>query len=352
MSYFAVYFSFYAALLVLLFLYLFVWKSKIPDRAELIGCAFLIIAISLYFGFRGNSIGSDTDTYISLFSKNKVGNNFKITASNWYSLGIVFYGLFYLSAPFMPAAVLFTLFSLFSLSSYFLLLSADTEHKPFPVLVLILGLFFVIAANINVIRIGLALSFFFLFLYLNNKGKWFSWLLLPVAVLTHLTILLIILPYFISKWLRPIGVYYGLFGVALLFAVFNLGILDVPLIRRVIAASPHFDYYLTNPTHYHTGFRLSFTLFNGLFIVLGYFAYHKKENPFYFRMYLLITALFLSLYGMIASDRIGLFSWFLIPLIVLDFSSIPYFSGIRQRNAVYFSAVVLLAGISCYLIMK
>lgn len=352
MTYYLIYFGFYSFLLALLAGYLFKWKAKVSASRVFLFCSFLVVIVSLYFGFRGEDVGSDTSTYVNNYLTAGSSVSFSSYMAFVRSSGILFYGLFYICAHAIPVSFVFTFFSLLFFISFLLFLSVRFKEELFPLLINLLGLFSIISLNINIIRIGFALSFFFLFLYFNERKKWYGWLFLLLSVLSHVTILIIIIPYFISKWVKSINLYYALWFVALFFAVLHLGLLDLPFVKTQMAASSHFSYYLTNPDHYKTGFRLDFTLFNFLFIVLGYFAYRQKEKPYYFKMYLLISALFLSLYPLTASDRIGLFSWILIPLIILDFSRIDYFKDKKMNHKVYFSAVVIIAFVSIFLIFK
>src|SRR5690606_38193257 len=99
------------------------------------------------------------------------------------------------------------------------------------------------------------------------------------------------------------------------------------------------DKYLKylNPTSsisasYDTGFKPQFVFFNTIFFILGYLLikYFKVYiTPFYKRVfftYTLLSCILFLMFNIPYSDRIGLFSWALIPIIVY-----PYFSILKSK---------------------
>lgn len=351
MSYALLYYIGYFSLVILSFPYFAFRKQQTnPVFSFFLGICLILIA-SFYFGFRDIHTGSDTVNYTNYYYQTFRANSLLDYLKMHHYIDIFFYGLLYYGAKWIPLPVFFTLISILFLTSLVLFASSRNKEALFPLLINVLGLFFVFNLNINIVRSAFALSLFFIFLYFREKKKWIGWLFLIAAVTSHITVLIVVIVYFLSKRVKNINLYYCIFFVALMLAIFNLGFATLPFVKEKIAASEKFNNYLHNMDHYKVGFRLNFTVFNCFFILMGYLTYWRKPKPYYFRMYILLTAIFFLWYGIPYSDRGGVYSWLLIPYIILDFINSSYF---KKRNITYwiYYSLILVLGLSSFFLVS
>ncbi len=75
--------------------------------------------------------------------------------------------------------------------------------------------------------------------------------------------------------------------------------------------------YLTNDaSQYNTGFRPGFAVFNLVFALFFYmYSNHLNITDQLFRLYILLTCLFFACFQIPFSDRVGGYSWNLIPFL-------------------------------------
>ncbi len=351
MAYPQFYYLFYAGFLLLLLPYFLFRGQKTNRTLSITFSVLLIVVVSCYFGLRG-SYGSDTDNYLASYRNVSQFSFLKDYLAYIGNTDIFFYSIFYLLYPRIPLSIFFCFIPFLFLGSYILLASNWYKEELFPLLVCLVGLFFVFQLGTNIIRSAFALALFFLFLHFREGKRKIAWLFLLLAILSHITILIMVIAYFCSRIIKQTWLYYCIWGIALLLAVSQIGILDIPVIKSTVGDSEKFRVYLKNTFGYRTGFRLDFTLFNFIFVLLGYFAYRRRHTPFYFRMYLLLGSIFLLWYQLPFSDRIGLYSWLFIPFIVTDFSRMNLFKNRHINYWVFYFFTLFLGLISVFLISK
>lgn len=185
---------------------------------------------------------------------------------------------------------------------------------------LIVSMFSFSSMSCNIIRNGLAVSLLFVFSYYllhNNKQKAILWGIL--AMLGHHTIIIpigfmLFISYFKAlkiKW------YYCVYLTALGLSLFNVGIHQISFLADLGIDKVN-NYIFYDDTEYKIGFRPDFALFNSIFAVLFYYLNSKtRQFEFYFRYYLVTSALFFLWFHIPFSDRIGLYSWTVIPIVGL-----------------------------------
>ena len=100
---------------------------------------------------------------------------------------------------------------------------------------------------------------------------------------------------------------------------------------------------------YQTGFRLDFSLFNLVFLWVG-IRCRKQFSPdslygLIVTLYGLLSSVFVLAFQLPYSDRVGLWSWILIPLIV----ALPILQREPKRTGWLVMGAVLAGGISLYM---
>lgn len=306
-----------------------------------------VILFSLLFvllvGLRTKNVGSDTGMYYFQFNYNITYES--ITEIVFYAL---MQGVKYFSNSFTIFLLLVAfLFHLF-LRKGVVVLSEYYKTNALLMFLSIVSLFFIQNMSINIIRQGIAMSFLFYFLslWVANKSTKKSLIYLVLAFLAHTTSIIPILMflgvlYIGKRW----SIYYFLVlyfvGIALSF--FNVGVLNIaPFITDILGADSRRVTYLTNESDLYTvGFKPQFVAFNTVFLGFSYYLYKSKllENQWRLKYELLLkyfivaSFLFFMAFQIPYSDRWGLFSWMVIPVLMAPlFSAVK--NGIRSKTLV------------------
>jgi hypothetical protein len=218
------------------------------------------------------------------------------------------------------------------------------------------SLFIFISMSTNVLRqgIGGVVVMWGISIYLNreNKSKRFIIPLL-IAPLFHFSLILVVILFFISKYLKNIKLAYTilLISIVLSYIGFNLNITlgNLPVVGNIFL--DRMDTYLgENVKNYKVGFRIDFFLFNLFFVFIGHYIsklkFIKSNYPLYgqiYTTYILLTSYFILMFNVPFSDRFGILSWIFIPFIMY-----PIFDLSNSRyNNLKFGSVIL--GISLFI---
>lgn len=310
-----------------------------------------LVSATFYFGFRG-WVGTDTPAYIKAYDK---AYNFTYLEYLEEMKGdFFFYSTAYVLQKIAGIWLFFTLISLSFLFGYYSFVREIKDRYASFVMFGVLGFFFVMSLNSNVIRSAFAFSFFFMFMKMRERKSFWSWVFLALGILSHISTLLAFGGYFLVKKIKNVHFLICLWIIAVVLSIMGIGLKNLPVLSEYITFMERLEYYtaIEDGTEiYRTGFRIDFTFFNFMPIVLGYIAYFRREKPFYYPLYLFLSIVFIFAYDIPFSDRIGVFSWLFIPLIIYDFSDMPLFKRYNVNFKIYYLLIVLFTLISMKLIL-
>ncbi len=183
--------------------------------------------------------------------------------------------------------------------------------------------FFYYSLTINVVRHAIAIGFALPAVWYYQQQRFgYALILLLIAVQFHFTALTVVGSLLLIYGFPAVHTrILPLFLLVTLIAVSGFTLTSLlPYAGFSTLLQAKLDGYGNRPSLYQTGFRLDFTLFNLLFLWVG-IQNRKQFSPdsfYYFvvTLYGLLSCAFILSCQIPYSDRVGLWSWVLIPIIV------------------------------------
>jgi hypothetical protein len=308
---------------------------------------FFLLCFTIIVGLRAYNVGTDTGNYYNAWNVYSLSD---VKGDMLYYLimyGVKIIGLNYQFFLFVDASIFSILlyFSLKNLSKFF-------KVHQFLLLFAFLSFFFSLSLSINVVRQGnalmlllLAYSFFIL-----GKPKKYLLLCLTGALFFHLTAIIPIMAFLIVYFFKKLSVYFwlGLYFIALVLSYLDYGILNIsPLLVDLLEGDKRLTYIEFDDTKYVIGFKPQFAIFNTVFLFLGLYLLKNLKVKEKFRIllkyFMLSSILFFMAFQIPFSDRWGLFSWIVIPIIMGQF-----FSLYNPKRFAYLFQTVFLISIFIY----
>lgn len=306
---------------------------------------FVILLTAIFIGYRDISVGTDTIDYYHLYNgiyKSNYSDIFEsigeIASEPLFFLIIKTSSIVYDSYHFA-----FTIISLITLSFVYVFctrVSYIFRVNPLSLLCCYLISFYVISQQINIIRAGLATAFllnYYLSVFQGEKKGALIYGIIALGI--HFTSIFGIVFALLAKHIcldrKKCMV---IFFIILFFAYMNKGILNIGYISGMDLGAKS-GYLSSVSANYVTGFKFGFALFNTFFALIFY-KYLSSDNGIYhsfFRLYILFSCLLFACFQIPFSDRIGGFSWNLIPFLA-------YFSvfGLFKKNRQYIAVCTFL----------
>lgn len=286
---------------------------------------FFTIIFIILFGSREFSIGTDTEAYVSSYLKYSKFNNIDSAKDFGYVIYVYFLNIINDSPRFFLYAFALT-FMAFVYKSFRCL---DVKNK-FIFFFCFTSFFFFKAFGINILRQGVAISIFVYVLSNSSLNNLKKVGLILIAISFHFSVIVLLFAYLIDLKSKSVKIGIAFISLASLAMVLNFDFYSlakqIPLLGNVIEL--RFSKYALNEfnTDYKTGFRLDFFLFNISFAVVGLLFYRKFKNfiPGYksiLNIYLITSGFFILMFKIPFSDRFGLLSWVLIPLLLMPLDS-------------------------------
>lgn len=293
------------------------------NRQKHILVYFLILLLAILIGSRPVVPHSDSAMYNGWFNRIcKDGWAIVNDKFNGFGNDPLFSLLFLLTAPFKSFRFTMTLVSFLSLFLTYRVcrLYTLTEEKGSSLL-----LFFCTIINFtflnqqdNVIRIGIAFPLLLFYLYYLFRKEYSKALIYgAIAVGIHFSMAAAIAISFIARYLRcQLKWYYILFFVILIASAAGVSIQG--LVGYFTFYKAEIYSQLNESGGYKVGFRPDFAAFNVAFLL--FFAYLNKRRSsdfmsFYIRLYILFSCWFFLWFKVPYNDRVGAYSWNLIPII-------------------------------------
>lgn len=207
----------------------------------------------------------------------------------------------------------------------------------------------------NVLRAGLSISFVLIAISKDQK-KSITIIFSLLALSFHISSLLMIVGYIVTKYIRNTKLLYGLWIVmlsALLAGFFDSFQQYIELFANV--EDDRLDVYLSgNDYGYKVGLRLDFIAYSLFPILIGaYYIYKCKYKDLYYthiyNLYILTNACWLIFSKMHHNDRMAYLSWCLIPFILLY----PIFNSttntIKHKKVCLCFLTLIIVGVNFYL---
>ncbi len=301
---------------------------KIPAKIENIIISLLSLFYILFIGLRDSSMGTDTARYVSYFEYVLHIDSLTEYINGVRDAGIGFFLIAKIATFFSANPQLYLLV----LACFYILLCVrfvyEISHRNRLLLLFaFIACFFFYSMGVNVLKSGIALMFILNGVSADIKQKRIKWLFFTMGFLVHATSILFIAAWFVLKWLKKfkLKTAYSVWGISVVLSAAGFGLkailnaINISFIQAFITDYGYSSYVEGSNTSYTVGFRLDFTVFSLAFIVFGVWMYKKIKDETYRRLlccYILLNAFFVLAYDVPYSDRIGLISWVLIPVIL------------------------------------
>lgn len=362
--YFSILYSliyFFTAVMVFMSsLYIEVNKNYLSARQLSNILAFLpVIFLIPLLGLRGLNVGTDTYVYYEILWL----TDSRIEISSEFLFFLIAKTLKYFNLSY--SYFLFVIASLFIFGMYFFVRKVSTIYRANALFIFFayMSMFFFLSLSVNIIRQGASLACLLLaYSYFLNKESKLKLILFILASLafhsSSLIPLLIFTLVIISRNTIVIKdkYYYLAFILLIGLSYLNFGLLDIaPTLMDFLGSDNRRSSYLSgNDSEYKVGFRLDFVIFNTFFLIISMYAksiiIDKDFKDIYssiVKYYIVASCLFFMSFQIPYSDRWGLFSWMVIPLIMSPLLySTSVKSGIRIHWVIFL--VLIFIGFNVY----
>ncbi|MGV0922711.1 EpsG family protein [Empedobacter tilapiae] len=300
------------------------YKNKNTKKIQLLLLNFFCIIYIFLFGLRDVNVGVDTK-YSILYFTGKVSVN---SLSDVKDLGIYFISIITKKISSNVSFFLCIMASIFIIPLNIFIKKININNT-LVLFFFFVSFFFFRNMGMNTIRQGVAVSFFLLgiFYYFKNK-KIITSILFILAFLNHASIIIAILILIVSRYIYNIRFSYYVYIITTIISITNINIVNflskVPVINILVQDRLE-SYYTENAMEvYRVGFRPDFWLFNTLFAIIGYYVNKKVKDIYYTQIYvtyLCLSSFFFLMFSGAFSDRFGVLSWILIPLLILPLTN-------------------------------
>lgn len=318
----------------------------------------LLLCLIFITGFRAYDVGTDTGNYYFLLWVQKPELNFSSEfLFQLIALLLQHFRLNYSYFLFLVSIIFFYLIYK-ALKNFSSLYQANLLMALFACM----SFFFFSSMSINVIRQGVSLAIllyaFTLLLKKDNKIKIIIYSVVAVAL--HLTsiipILLIRLSYYLStKSGKLLYLLVLLYFSVILLAFFNIGFLNIaPSLSQLLGSDGRSGYLNGETYDYVVGFKPQFVVFNTFFLLIALYVRKnltdiklKKQYNVILIYYIMTSWLLFLAFQLPFSDRWGLFSWVVIPFLIIPLFYSPYLKA-KIRIHYVFMLILIYIGFKFY----
>lgn len=301
------------------------------DRyGNILFCGSIIISVGLLVGSRGVDVGTDTEQYYTTYRE---FSNLRISSLSDYFVfgGDIFFKIVMMTLSKVVDYNIALILISFTISTLNYLFARGivrlTGYGSISLLFLFMMSNFVTwNEQTNIMRAGIGTGFYMCFLLALYKQN-IRWAIIYglLAVGNHFSTAIFIGLSLIAYFSQfKIKTYIISFFVFIALAYIGISVLSVSGFGDI--EFKKVEQYTSNieRSSYQTGFRFTFALFNTICLILPllYRKYLNKVDKYLLKIYILSSILFFMWFTIPFSDRIGAFSWTLIPaLIYLSLSS-------------------------------
>ena len=309
-----------------------------------------LICLVFMTGFRTYDVGTDTGNYYFLLWMQKPELNF--SSEFLFQLIALLLQHFDLNYTYFLSlvSIIFFYFIYKALKNYSLLYQANLLMALFA----FMSFFFFSSMSINVIRQGVSLAIllyaFTLLLKKDNKIKIIIYSV--VAVAFHLTSIIPILVGALSYYLSTKSgklIYFlvFLYFSVILLAFLNIGFLNIaPSLSQLLGSDRRSSYLTGETSDYVVGFKAQFVVFNTFFLLIALYIRKnlteielKKQYNVILIYYIIASWLLFLAFQLPFSDRWGLFSWVVIPFLIIPLFYSPY---LKAKIRIHYILMLIL----------
>ncbi|EOD6329154.1 EpsG family protein [Providencia stuartii] len=309
----------YSYLYISLFLLSF---FLIFNTKKIINNIFTIIISILYgivIGTRDISIGVDTLSYYNIFISNR-----EIPGDKFFSF---FTKLSHIVISNPSDFILLLSLIFYSLLALFCIKKTASYGNSTLLFLGFISVAYMFEVSTNVIRQGISIAIFLLSLCYLGKTKIKFYLLSLLSILFHFSSIIMLLFFFITKIMK-LKIIVFIYLVSILLYFFNVSLVTIasitfqyiPYIKNI---DPRIGFWASGEAINYYGYIksgiLGYIIIN-TFLMFCYFILYKAyshlfDNDFYIKYFMLLSSLLVLAKDFPFPDRIGVFSWFLIPLL-------------------------------------
>ena len=221
-----------------------------------------------------------------------------------------------------------------------------------------ISFFFYLSMSINVIRQGVSLAFLLLAysLWVGKKNNIIILLCIFSSLAFHLTSIIPILIFFCSvimSKIRAFNLLILIYLFSIILSYFNYGFLNFSsVVLDFLGEDRHADYFSDEVSDYIIGFRPQFVIFNTFFLLVSLYVKNKLTDidlSYQYNIlvsyYIIASVIFFMAFQLPFSDRWGLFSWCVIPLLI---SPLFYSPFVKEKIKIHYVLILILIYIGFY----
>lgn len=313
--------------------------TKFKDSYYKIFIWIIIGFLGLIFGLRNVNFGTDTSKYLSFIKFPIDISSFVIYDDIGIFILIKYLKLFFSSSI---TSIIISILSVYLyISSYRKIIGDNSIYF----ITFILSFFWFIDLNSNLLKAGLAYGFILCALA-HSKRKY---ILLTIAFLFHSSSIIFFVAYSIRNFFRTKTLLL-LWFICNIFSYFEFGLYNAIMyllnyINPNLANILSINNILLSES-YKTGFRIDFSIYSFLAIAPFIFKIFKGKNFEFLNLYIILNSLFVLFYNVPYSNRIGLLSFILMPIIFYQ-----SFDQNNYKRQFYFPIYILVSSIFTFLIL-
>ena len=315
---------------------------------------FPLISLILLVGFRGYDVGTDTGNYLNILWYESL----EIDFNGDFLFGLIASVLRFFDLNFscflLLISFLFYIFTYKSLKNY----TDIYESNVLSTLFACISFFFYLSMSINIIRQGVSLSVLLLAysLWVGKKNNIIILFLILLALAFHLTsiipILLFISSVAINKF-RTLNLLILIYFLSIILSYFNYGFLNFSSVfLDFLGDDRHAGYFSEESSDYIIGFKPQFVIFNTFFLFVSLYIRSKLSDSHLLSQYnilvsyyIIASVVFFMAFQLHFSDRWGLFSWSVIPLLI---SPLFYSPFVKEKIKIHYVLMLILIYIGFY----
>jgi hypothetical protein len=291
---------------------------------------YVVLNVFLWGG-RANNIGTDTYNYYTYFFVPIQKSTSLSMVFTLFYLEPLFKVLLFISSRFESYNVfLFSVSFIINLSLYFFVRIITDKDKHGSSLILYLtiaSMFSFTSIQFNIIRNGIGIVFLFIGMAHLVKGQWKKFIFYSlIALLFHQSMIIPILFACIANSKRiPLWFYLVAYIGSIVLSLKGYGVHSLSFLLDL--GSNKIDSYIAyGDTTYRVGFRWDFCAYNTFFLLI-FLLLNRFGSDIYtilLKYFIATSCLFFLSFYIPFSDRIGLYSWIAIPVLLFIGFSIRY----------------------------
>ena len=315
---------------------------------------FPLISLLFLVGLREYDVGADTVSYFDILWN----DTFELNFSDGILFGLIALALRYLNLGYtyflLLISFLFYTISYQALKNY----TDKFESNILITFFACMSFFFYLSMSINVIRQGVSLALL-LFAYSlllrkkNNIGILFCIILALAFHLTSIIPIIIFITSFIISRIRVLNLLILIYLFMVVLSYFNYGFLNYSSVfLDFLGDDRHASYFSDEVSDYSVGFRPQFVIFNTFFLLIFLYVKNKLTDIYLLQQYeilisyyIIASAVFFMAFQLPFSDRWGLFSWCVIPLLI---SPLFYSPFVKEKIKIHYVLMLILIYIGFY----